>query len=159
MVSFCLRASEAIEEQNVIHIILTSKQGGFITVWLWGCQLGQWCMKLPRFIGMAFNQFLLGICPWLCGGGSSLKSAMHLPTSYSPIPLMPHTSHFHPALIQSVLSRMQGCLLSPTIVSDWLCRATVPSSFHSSQCLWIQPELAQFQQTLPPRSSQPFISS
>lgn len=35
MVSFSLRAGEATEEQNVIHIILTSKGGGFISVAVW----------------------------------------------------------------------------------------------------------------------------
>ena len=86
-------------------------------------------MKLPPFIGMAFNQFLLGICPWLCSGGHPLQHSLHLPTSYYPIPF----NGFPPSLpslhkYNQPCQERQNHLLSSSIVSDWLCRATIAPS-------------------------------
>lgn len=49
----------------MIHVIPAGRS--FIP----GCQLGQRCMKLPAFTGMAFNQSLLAPCPWLSAGGAT----------------------------------------------------------------------------------------
>lgn len=60
-----------------------------------GCQLGQWCMKLPPFIGMAFNQLLLGICPWLCSGATYNSAPCTCPHLTTPFNAFPPQPHFH----------------------------------------------------------------
>lgn len=102
-------------------------RGSFIAVWLRRCQLGQWCMKLPPFIGMAFNQFLLGICPWLCSGGYPLQHSLHLTTQSHFIPPPPSLPPRH-KYNQTCQERHSH---SPTIVSDRLCRVLL----HPSPCL------------------------
>lgn len=56
-------------------------------------------MKLPPFIGMTFNQFLLGICPWLCSGGHPLQHSCTCPHLTTQSPLMPLPfPRFHPCI-------------------------------------------------------------
>lgn len=69
-------------QRSKMYFILSWPRRGFITLRLWGCQLGQWCMKLPPFIGTAFNQFLQGICPCFCGGDHSLQCSLYLLPSH-----------------------------------------------------------------------------
>lgn len=88
-------------------------------------------MKLPPFIGMAFNQLPLGICPWFLQWGPPITAVLHLPTSYYPI-------HFNvsPSSLPFLHKYNQACQerqshsLAPSIVSDWLFRAAVAPSSH-----------------------------
>lgn len=128
-------------------------EGGFITVRLRGCQLGQWCMKLPPFIGMAFNQLLLGICPWLCSGATYNSAPCTCPHLTTPFNAFPPQPHFHSCIniISPVKKTRTTCSLPLLFLMVYAEQPTL-SPLNSSPCLWIQPELAQCQQILPQRS-------
>lgn len=115
-------------------------RGNFIAVWLWRCQLGQWCMKLPPFIGMAFNQFLLGICPWLCCGGhpSPLLPASYYPIPfYTPPPSLHH--HFTPCVntISPVKKGTTTCFLVLLFLIDYAKYSSVPPHAFAIRRSWL----------------------
>lgn len=137
------------EEQNVIHIIMTSKgvssqcdcEDANSVNGAWNCLLllawhsisSSWVYVLGFAVG-ATHYSTPCTCP-------------HLTTQSLLMPFPPSLPSLHK--YNQPCQERQNHLLSSSIVSDWLCRATIAPFSHPSPCFWIPLELARCQEILP----------